>query len=287
MEGAFQTIGEAAEAQGSQDAEEGIERREDGIITAVSYCVHCEEDGLTTFLPTVIPHFKRVIVSAFSCPHCSYRNSELQLADYEDKGCQYTLQVEGAESLNRQVVKSNKATLRIPELEFEIPATAESKALISTLEGLLVQHIDNLESDQPVRRALEPDNADKIDAFLAKLKKCANAEMPFTFVLRDPSGNSFVENPLAPATDPKLQAAFFTRSMDENEVLGITHDADAAAPRIEDEFEYGVGTEDLAQFNGTRLSLLRSVLHPGKCPSHLNLPARPQKCVTRADRKVV
>ena len=31
----------------------------------------------------------------------------------------------------------------------------ESKSLITTLEGLLVQHIENLEAGQPVRRIMD------------------------------------------------------------------------------------------------------------------------------------
>eukprot|EP01049_Picozoa_sp_SAG25_P005105 SAG25_NODE_339_length_9497_cov_2.975109_6_plen_233_part_00 len=145
--GAFPTIGEAAEAVsgGVGAAGDGIERRDDGIVIVESYCVECGNNGKTTFLPTVIPHFKRIIVSAFSCPHCGYSNSETQIADFEDKGCRYVLTVTAADSLNRQVVKSDKASLRIPELDFDIPASPQSKAVVTTLEGLLTQHIENLE----------------------------------------------------------------------------------------------------------------------------------------------
>ena len=245
---AFQTIQASADAQ-EISAQDGIDRsRDDGIITVVSCCMECERDGVTTFLPTVIPHFKRVIVSAFSCEHCGNRNSEVQLADYEEKGCRYMLHVEGVNSLDRQVVKSEKATIHLPELEFEIPATSESKALITTLEGLLLQHIDNLEQGQPVRRALDESTADKIDEFLTELRKCAEGIRPFTFVLRDPSGNSFVQNSCAPHPDPHLQVAFFHRSYEENEELGITAVANEDDPRIENDFEYGADAEDIASF---------------------------------------
>ena len=51
-----------------------------------------------------------------------------------------------------QVVKSKEATISIPELEFEVAASKEAKAIISTVEGVLRTHIDDLASDQPVRR---------------------------------------------------------------------------------------------------------------------------------------
>jgi ZPR1 zinc finger protein len=139
-----------------------------------------QENGTTTFLPTVIPHFKKVIVSSFSCGCCGHRNSELQIADYEEKGCRYQLKVEGVESLNRQIVKSDRATIVIPDLDFEIPTSPESKSVITSLEGLLVQHIENLEAGQPVRHIMEPATAAKIDAFLVQLRKCAAGEQTFT-----------------------------------------------------------------------------------------------------------
>lgn len=37
--------------------------------------------------------------------------------------------------------------------------------------------------------------AEAIDAFLVKLKAFASGEQAFTFVIDDPSGNSFIENP--------------------------------------------------------------------------------------------
>jgi C4-type Zn-finger protein len=37
--------------------------------------------------------------------------------------------------------------------------------------------------------------AEAIDIFLLKLKALASGEQAFTFIIDDPSGNSFIENP--------------------------------------------------------------------------------------------
>lgn len=244
----YQSLGQTV-----TEDEDGVLRRDDGIIQAQSMCTECEENGMTTFLPTIIPHFKKVIVSSFRCDCCGHRNSELQIADYEDKGCRYQLKVEGAESLNRQIVKSDRATINIPELEFEIPVSPDSKSLITTLEGFLVQHIENLEEGQPVRRIMDADTAAKIDTFLGELRKCAEGKLPFTLIVRDPSGNSYIENPDAPKPDPNLRTAFFSRSEEDNEALGINVDADGtgeAQPyKVESDSTLEIqGGEELAQF---------------------------------------
>lgn len=41
----------------------------------------------------------------------------------------------------------------------------------------------------------DPQKADAIDQFLIKLRSLGSGEAAFTFVLDDPAGNSFIENP--------------------------------------------------------------------------------------------
>ena len=59
------------------------------------------------------------------------------------------------QDMNRQVVKSEFATVRIPELEFEIPPTTRNGNL-TTVEGILQKIIEGLSSDQAVRKVLHP-----------------------------------------------------------------------------------------------------------------------------------
>jgi zinc finger protein len=45
-----------------------------------SLCMNCHENGTTRLLLTKIPHFKEVVIMAFECPHCLYKNNEIQSA---------------------------------------------------------------------------------------------------------------------------------------------------------------------------------------------------------------
>lgn len=191
-----------------------------------SLCMNCYQNGTTRMLLTKIPFFKEIIVSSFSCAHCGWSNTEIQSAGrIQDQGVCYSLKVRTKQDLNREVVKADSATTRIPELDFEIPAFTQ-KGSLSTVEGLLDRAIAGLEQDQPGRRAADPGVADRIEEFIQKLKKLKEVESEFTLVVEDPSGNSFVENPVAPQKDEALTVTRFKRTVQQDKQLGIRADDD-------------------------------------------------------------
>ncbi|XP_076599369.1 zinc finger protein ZPR1 [Chaetodon auriga] len=191
-----------------------------------SMCMNCHQNGMTRLLLTRIPFFKEIIVSSFSCPNCSWSNTEIQSAGrIQDQGVCYALKIKSKKDLNREVVKADSATTRIPELDFEIPPFTQKGAL-STVEGLLDRAVAGLEQDQPVRRATDPEVAEKIDEFIQKLRKLKEVENEFTLVIEDPSGNSFVENPVAPQKDEALTVSWFKRTAQQDIQLGLKAEDD-------------------------------------------------------------
>ncbi|KAM8954523.1 zinc finger protein ZPR1 [Lycaon pictus] len=190
-----------------------------------SLCMNCYRNGMTRLLLTKIPFFREVIVSSFSCEHCGWNNTEIQSAGrIQDQGVRYTLTVGAQEDMNRQVVKTDSATTRIPELDFEIPAFSQKGAL-TTVEGLISRAISGLEQDQPARRANEEPVAERIDEFIVKLKDLKQVASPFTLIIDDPSGNSFVENPHAPQKDLALIITHYNRTLQQEEMLGLQAEA--------------------------------------------------------------
>ncbi|KAG9348607.1 hypothetical protein JZ751_002345 [Albula glossodonta] len=192
-----------------------------------SLCMNCYENGSTRLLLTKIPFFKEIIISSFTCSQCNWSNTEIQSAGrIQDQGVTYTLLVRSKDDLNREVVKADSATTRIPELDFEIPAFTQ-KGSLSTIEGLIERAAAGLEQEQPIRKATAPDVAEKIDEFIEKLKKLKEVEHEFTLVIDDPSGNSFVENPYAPQKDEALSVVHYKRTAQQDAQLGIKADEDA------------------------------------------------------------
>ncbi|KAE9597320.1 putative Zinc finger, ZPR1-type [Lupinus albus] len=191
-----------------------------------SLCMRCGENGITRFLFTSIPNFRKILLSAFECTHCHERNNEVQFAgEIQSRGCSYSLKIPSGDPkmLNRQVVKSESATIKIPELDFEIPPEAQRGSL-STVEGILMRAADELQALQEERKKVAPETAKALDLFLVKLRSCATGESPFTFFIDDPAGNSFIENPFAPSSDPSLTLKFYERTPDQQALLGYLAD---------------------------------------------------------------
>ena len=73
----------------------------------------------------------------------------------------------------------------------------------------------------PFLQIIDPPTAAKIDEFIKKLETYRSGEKDFTLILEDISGNSFIENPNAPTTDPNTTTEHFTRTKEQNEKLGL------------------------------------------------------------------
>ncbi|KAG0268841.1 nucleolar zinc-finger protein [Linnemannia exigua] len=185
-----------------------------------SLCMNCHENGTTRLLLTRVPHFREVILMAFDCPHCGHRSNELQQANaIAVGGAIYTCQISNKADLNRQLVKTDTATVKIPEIDFEIPA---QRGHLTTIEGLLSTVIDDLESDQPVRKHLDEALYLQIKHIIDQLQDCIDGKTPFTVILDDPAGNSYIESLDAPNLDAKLDLSVYIRTRAQERAMGLS-----------------------------------------------------------------
>lgn len=177
--------------------------------------------GMTRMLLTQIPFYKETVLMSFTCEHCGYENNEIQPAgEIDPNGCRIRLEISKLEDLNRRVVKSDRTSVKFIELDFEIPAKSQ-KGEVTTIEGIIDRSINGLKQDQPLRRIQHPEVAEQIDAFVGKLESLKLVETPFTIELEDITGNSRVENPYAPNTDPQCTVTHFIRTQEQNHELGM------------------------------------------------------------------
>ena len=207
--------------------------------------------GTTRMLLTNIPYFKEIIVSSFRCDHCGHRDTEIQSAgEIQPKGIKFTVHILNREELDRQIVKSNNATISIPDVQLTVPA---GRGQLTTVEGLIRDTIRDLNISQPVRKVMDPPTFEKIDEILKKLRAVLNIDegeedddggvgfddedvhkahtaeekakvdhpfVPFTIILDDPSGNSFFQFK-GSTSDPHWNMRAYNRTFDQNVALGL------------------------------------------------------------------
>lgn len=186
-----------------------------------SLCMNCHEDGVTRLLLTRIPYFREVILSSFFCPHCFFKNSEVQAAgEIQPKGCKYELRLTTLEDLARQVVKSDTCRVTFIELDVEIPP---GRGQLTNVEGLLRMILEDLELHQPERKEKLIDVWVKINEIILKGNMMIEgASFPFRLEIDDPAGNSWIE-PHQKDGVGKLSKVEYARTLEQNEELGLTN----------------------------------------------------------------
>jgi len=211
------------EAPANKNIKDLVVDLEDGVPSdqIESLCMECKEMGTTRFMYTKIPMFKEIILSSFLCEHCGNKNTEVQFGGkLEAQGVKYEFKIEDEQAINRSIVKSEFATIRIPELDFEIPPQTQ-KGSINTVEGFIARSIMGLSELQEERRRFDPAIAAKLDEFITKLQSYQDGKvLPFTFEIYDPSGNSHIQNMMAPKVDPNLKEIKFMRSVMNYQEMG-------------------------------------------------------------------
>ena len=84
--------------------------------------------------------------------------------------------------------------------------------------------IEGLKQNQPGRLVADYDVYKKIEAVIEKLQSYYDCKEPFTISIDDPSGNSHIENLMAPQNDPKIKTRHYKRTEEQCTQLGINFD---------------------------------------------------------------
>lgn len=108
-------------------------------------CYNCDKTGYVQMCQSSIPFFKEIIIMAYVCDFCGYRNSEIKEGGgIGEKAKKITFNVKNPSDLNRDIFKSNTAKFTIKELEFDMDAGSLG-SLYTTIEGLLDKLTEELE----------------------------------------------------------------------------------------------------------------------------------------------
>ena len=198
---------------------------ENPVTEIESLCMNCQDKGITRLLLTKIPFFKDIIVMSFYCPHCGYRNNSIEDAkELAPQGIHFVLTVKTNKDMDRRIIKSNYASLNIPCCGLEIPQMTQ-KGKLSTIEGFISTAKENLNASlvDGYYSQMGDEFINNIKNTIKKLDDTLKGDkFPFELILDDPSGNSFIENPYAPQTDPNIKVSYFERTKEMAEAMGYS-----------------------------------------------------------------
>ncbi|PHJ23963.1 zpr1 zinc finger domain-containing protein [Cystoisospora suis] len=239
-----------ADEPGGQNKKEEEDELLQALTEIESMCPNCQKNGKTLLLLHKVPHFKEIILMSFSCPHCNYSNREVQsAASLAPQGIRLELHVEDVHDLSRQVVRSEHAAVIVKEVELEMPPRRE-RGELNTVEGILRTAVDALAIGQAARRAEAPEVAENVEKVIQKLTSFADGKgFPFTLIVDDPSGNSYIEalpsslvgekedkkskegddtgkevkegSSLIPQSDPRLHTRHYERTKEQLHEMGF------------------------------------------------------------------
>ncbi len=132
-----------------------------------------------------VEHFGSVLLSAATCRNCGYKHTDVMTLNAREPMV-LTAKINSIDDLNIHVVKSGTATVSIPEFGATITPGSYSEGYVSNIEGVLEKIEDSLTF------MLSSAKGKSLQKGARMLKKIRTArEKPnFTFVMKDPFGNS-------------------------------------------------------------------------------------------------
>jgi len=194
------------------------------VLQFPTNCSNCNSPCQTNMKLVDIPYFKQVVIMATVCDACGVRDNEVKGGTgIEPKGKRMTLRLTSTLDLSRDILKSDTAAVRIPEIELEL-VEGTLGGRFTTVEGLLVAIKEQLSVLNPfvMGDSSQDDSKQKMKDFVKKLDKIISGEtLNVHLVLDDPAGNSYMQNICAPEDDPEMRVEEYERSYEQNEQLGL------------------------------------------------------------------
>ena len=151
-------------------------------------CPTCNTEIEYLYTTENIPYFSDILIISAICPSCGYRYVDTQLLKHGEP-VRYVYRTSTQEDLAIRVVRSMSASIEIPELGVRIDPGPTCQGFVSNIEGVLDRIVHAVGSAIIDGDAEERENARLL---LEKIACVKCGELPVTFILEDPTGNSAI-----------------------------------------------------------------------------------------------
>ena len=153
-------------------------------------CPSCNLGDLDVTQSTVlVPHFGETIILSFKCKECGFLSTDVIAAKVRPPK-KYIFEFKKTDHLNVRIVKSSKATIEIPELDFISDPGPQAKGFIGNIETI----INQVESTISYLKnwTTEKTKLEKLEDIERKLKKIRSGNYNFRIIISDKTGNSAI-----------------------------------------------------------------------------------------------
>ena len=102
-------------------------------------CPACAAEGVAKSImkEIEIPHFGKVMETTIQCPSCGFKPSDIIALEQNDPA-KYVLEI-NRNTLSIRVVRSQSATVIIPELGVKVEPGPKSEGYVTNVEGVLTR----------------------------------------------------------------------------------------------------------------------------------------------------
>ena len=145
-----------------------------------------EKTAESTTKTSNIPHFGEILESSIICSACGYKHNDVICIEQKEP-TKHKIAIK-KDSLESRVIKSQSATVSIPEFGLKVEPGPKSLGYVSNVEGVIVRFEDG------VKKALtifDDEESQKNGlAILEKLSMLINGDIEATLIIKDPFGQS-------------------------------------------------------------------------------------------------
>ena len=153
-------------------------------------CPACGVEGVAKSImkELEIPHFGEVMETTIQCPSCGFKHSDIIALEQNDPA-KYVLEI-NKNNLSIRVVRSQSATVIIPEVGVKVEPGPKSEGYVTNVEGVITRF------ESAVKKALNlfEDEESQINAkkALKQLQELKKGNGTATLIILDPFGQSNV-----------------------------------------------------------------------------------------------
>ena len=161
---------------------------EDQLTEMIIKCPACSVEGKAKSImkELEIPHFGKVLETTIQCPSCGFKHSDIIALEQNDPA-KYVLEI-NKNTLTVRVVRSQSATVSIPEIGIKVEPGPKSEGYVTNVEGILNRFED------AVKKALQlfEDEESQKNAknTLNQIQELKKGNGSATLIIQDPFGQS-------------------------------------------------------------------------------------------------